>query len=408
MLFRALVGRVVKETDSSLGSEVTSARLLRSPPGWIATSGGSADQQRRSEALAFIDSSRFRGLGLLDVRNYYPSIDLGILAEQLLATSDGSAARTLTEFLSSFRDFDIVGLPVGFEASGPLGSFHLASVDHALRESGLRFTRHTDDFRLFMDDRSTWDTAKAIIEDGLHGLGLELHPRKTKNIGTEACATRQVSDCEIERVFRLLDSDQPQGVAALHTMLIGATEESTRNPRRARFAANQLASRSHCKVFNRVLSNSSEAISIAPRELGRLGAVAAIQGKLDPDLAMEKVLLLISKGDRDGEAYWLLRALGAGSQWPSPIGDTLERIASNRGQAHIVRSAAIEAASRCRGWRASRAIEGCRESGPVMLKRAHALTLRHAPPGRKKNRALRSVADEGPEVGIAINWVRSS
>jgi hypothetical protein len=96
--------------------------------------------QRMSELRERVLAPDFRGLGTLDVRNYYPSIDAAGLGEQLVAAgTDAAVAAAIVGYLRSWqRLWGVRGVPIGPEASGLLGNVFLRPVDQALRAGGVR------------------------------------------------------------------------------------------------------------------------------------------------------------------------------------------------------------------------------------------------------------------------------
>jgi hypothetical protein len=130
VVFRALVGRAALAIDDALGGEVTSYRLTEAGPGWTVRDYRYAAGQRMSELTERVNGSDFRGLGTLDVRNYYPSIDVAALGDQLVGVgSDPEVAAAITDYLRTWQTlWGVKGVPIGPEASGLLGNLFLVPV----------------------------------------------------------------------------------------------------------------------------------------------------------------------------------------------------------------------------------------------------------------------------------------
>jgi hypothetical protein len=67
------------------------------------------------------------------------------------------------------------GLPIGPEASAPLGTIALAPLDRMLRGQGVVFLRWVDDVRLFVDAQEVHEALKELADAYLHVAIQELN-----------------------------------------------------------------------------------------------------------------------------------------------------------------------------------------------------------------------------------------
>jgi hypothetical protein len=134
IMFRALVGRAAGAIDEAVGAAVSSYRLVSAGAGWTVRNYTYARDMRIDELMRRAQAPDFRGLGILDVRNYYPSIQPaqlgGILSD---AKVSAEVVHCLMEFLTAWHVWGIQGVPIGPE--GPLWS-------DALADDGLMVRRH--------------------------------------------------------------------------------------------------------------------------------------------------------------------------------------------------------------------------------------------------------------------------
>lgn len=141
-------------------------------------------------------SDVFGAFGVMDVRHYFPSVDIDRLAVVLgsldALTSDVDA---LTAYLRSWAElWGVSGLPIGFESSGVLGNAMLVPLDSALRSAGVAFVRYTDDLHLYLAHPSAWTRAHDLVYSVLTDLDLKINDQKTKCILSRASALQAAGD----------------------------------------------------------------------------------------------------------------------------------------------------------------------------------------------------------------------
>jgi hypothetical protein len=212
IVFRALVGRTASHIDLAAGDEVTSYRLVADGPGWAARHYTYARDLRLAELRERATSPDFRGLGTLDVRRYYPSIDAQRLGDVLLGIGVADdVAHALVGYLETWQLWGVQGVPIGREASGLLGNAYLLPVDVALRAAGVEFGRYTDDYRLWVPAQR-WRHAQEVAAEAVRSLGLELNQSKTRHMTAGSEVLEQLTRPELTELRALLRSDRDAGL----------------------------------------------------------------------------------------------------------------------------------------------------------------------------------------------------
>lgn len=115
---------------------------------------------------------------LMDVSAFYESINHTILTATLIeATGRSDAVDALGDFLQAVMGTDR-GLPQGLDASDPLATAFLASVDRAALREGLDYFRNGDDMRVAVRSYNDGVRAIAHIERELRRIQLSLNGEK--------------------------------------------------------------------------------------------------------------------------------------------------------------------------------------------------------------------------------------
>jgi len=122
-----------------------------------------------------------------DIRNCFGSIPHApLLTEVAKEVSDGK----LLKLIHSFVKADIVselrtwtpekGTPQGAVLSPLLANIYMHEFDRQMAEAGFEVVRYADDFVVLCRNEDECRTAKAKAEVVLQGMGLELHPEKSR------------------------------------------------------------------------------------------------------------------------------------------------------------------------------------------------------------------------------------
>lgn len=122
-----------------------------------------------------------------DIQDCFGSIPQEPLMECVAREiSDGKLLRLVRRFVEA----DIVeemrrwtpekGTPQGAVLSPLLANIYLHEFDHAMEQAGFQVVRYADDFVVLCGTRGEAEAARAKANEVLSGMGLKLHPEKTR------------------------------------------------------------------------------------------------------------------------------------------------------------------------------------------------------------------------------------
>jgi hypothetical protein len=180
---RVLVGRMTAMLKKACHrDQIFSYPLASTGAGWSTVPYRLAQNHRREHGISLLNDPRCRALGVFDVADYYASIDVELLASQLLEHNAPlgavSALRATLKHLT--ESAGVTGAPIGFEGSGPLANLYLLPADDVAAGTRLGFVRYTDDSWLFLRELEAWDDARAEYQARLAELSLRLNETKSK------------------------------------------------------------------------------------------------------------------------------------------------------------------------------------------------------------------------------------
>lgn len=405
VVFRALVGRVAQVIDRSLGEEVDSYRLVEPGPGWMVRDYRYANGLRMSQLREKVTQADFAGLGTMDVRHYYPSIDAHRLGDVLLKLgADPFDVAAIRDYLLGWEElWGVHGVPVGPEASGLLGNVYLVSVDRALRGAGVRFSRYTDDYRLWLAGPDQWEDARDIVIAGVVALGLEVNPSKTRHMRTPHGVLGQLTNPDFEVLRKLLADDRHQGLAAVADAFDAEAAKPYPNPKRMGWLLRQFKV-NHDAHAGTVAQQHPGLLQSAPTHWASYLKVLHGHGLVDLDWLLETATAPVTK-ETAAVAYHLMDVCTA-KRVGASHGRKLRDFATAADRSWVpVRCAAAEAWARSDGWKPTQAAEAVLSLGDNQQRRALTLTVRHNPDGRQVAKALVKIRRTVPECRPAVKWI---
>ncbi len=182
LYLRIIVGRIAAGTESALGSDVYSYRLLNEAPGWSVMEAKEAFARRLIRGKELLGDKRCNALAVADIRHYYPSVSHEVLIGNLekIITSRAAVQRVSDFFQGLQETSELRGLPVGPEACGLLGNIILLEVDKALADCTLGHVRYTDDSWIYLPSETIWPEIYDIYSMVISTLDLEANNSKVE------------------------------------------------------------------------------------------------------------------------------------------------------------------------------------------------------------------------------------
>ena len=408
MGLRVLVGRMTAMIKRACDrAYVFSYPLASTGPGWSTLSHRHAQAQRRDRGISLLNDPRCRALGVFDVAEYYASIDLDVLADQLLTlNAPAGAVRALRGALESLAESTgVTGLPIGFEGSGPLANIYLLPADDVAASVRLGFVRYTDDSWLFLPQLGDWQYARDEYESRLARLGLHLNETKTQVhdafFGDAAGIIRHgLLDSITEGDTKRVSADEAVDI------LNAATEEP--DGQAFRFAMGALKNdqdprglehiEAHCELFD-------QEPKVVADYLVQLAKKPAVRRRIDPEW-------IVDIADRPGNGRTLAGQLHACRvayhlHLNKKQGERVHELArSSQHQGHIpLQVWAATAWTTSDHWKDSRATEAARDKGTLSVRRAFVLGFENREPGKSAVRHIRELARIEPDLRPTIEFV---
>ncbi len=222
---------------------------------------------------------------------------------------DEPVATAVAGYLRDWQLWGVRGVPIGPEASGPLGNVYLVPVDRALREAGVKFSRYSDDYRLWLTGPDSWPAAQETVAAAVDELGLELSPAKTRHLRTAHEVLVQLTNADIDRLKALLDDDPEVGLAASLDMFDAEVAKPAPDPKRLKFLLGVLKTRTSAHALAAV-QDRPELLQADPRAWADYLKVMHGRRLLDLDWLLE-VAAAAPTPTTAAAAYHLMRVVAA-------------------------------------------------------------------------------------------------
>lgn len=374
---RARVAPVVQVVDEALGHEVVSYPLAHAAPAW--RSGRPEATRRRLGSLARIEDADFRGLGMLDVSAYYPSVSVQLLGDLLVAIGANEGAATdLCNAVSRFTAAaGLAGLPIGPETSGLLGNVYMVPLDVELVKLGMPFYRLTDDVWIFPRGEQSWERAIARCDVVFSGLELRRAPDKTEFIAEPSKALMYVQDPAISVTQGWLDFDRNIALEGLQELLDVMEDEAWPSATRFRFAMRIASSLTDTHVAD-LLARRPELMEVDPAAAGRYLAVATRKSRRHLEPLMPHLERQSTQRTEAVQLHLIRSASVCG--WGRAERVCLETIASDPRRPSLVRAWALRGSLKGDARLASAAVDLATDvESPFALRRAAALGIEELP-----------------------------
>lgn len=180
LLLRAYVGRCSSSIRAATDATRVLNGLIEHPgPGWYPMNVSAQYQLRTRLRQEYYDRPETRAVGFFDAKEFFCNCAHSTAAALLDAA--GAPPGAIEVIVNVFRELSPsgVGLPIGFEGSGPIANLFFARVDEELAARGIPSLRWTDDLDTFLPDVTLWPEIHQMVEAHLLHVGIPLNPDKT-------------------------------------------------------------------------------------------------------------------------------------------------------------------------------------------------------------------------------------
>ncbi len=366
-LLRAEAGAIIKVTDALLSDNVCSYRLNRSPirgAAWGFEQRNSWKNRFVAGGIEILDKGEFPFMCRTDISKYYPSIQIDLLQQALLANGcDARAVARIFAILKFWRDFcRLDGLPIGPEASAVFSNFFLRPIDSLIATTGAQYKRYGDDMLIFSRNRSM----------GV-AVALTRSTEKTEFFDDPADARANLQDAEIDYMEGATNYYPDIGLYTVKRALRRILQTAPNDLRvsRLRWVLKYLTNR-YERDGCLEISQRTHLMNIDPKVATNYLAVAKSDQRV---LANCMQRLAQPREERfDGLTLHQLRLMSQ-AKTGKPEAKEFERIACDQSMPWPTRSWAWAALARD-GTEASRLMEAAREEAEPNIRRAIVATLK--------------------------------
>jgi Reverse transcriptase (RNA-dependent DNA polymerase) len=407
---RAYVGRCSPAIAAATYSERVLNGVIRRPgPSWFSADFREQSRRRRELQSALYRDDRTQAVAFFDVKDFFKSCSHDTLVRLLLATgAPPGAVRQLARLMDTLFPTG-VGLPIGFEGSGPLANLFLDPVDRALLALDFEFVRWTDDLDVFLTSLEQWPMVHDTVEERLGTVGLSLNLDKVALLAKGPDAEQRLLDPGRDSIF---EGDALENAAARLTAELWMRQWATEDeipPAHLRSCLGLLRSKASPEAVS-YLEATPAWIDREPRSVGDyLAAIASnpsTRGTLDEDWLIERAVGQQPTATTAAGQLHMCRALAefapskkAGARLLDFAYDptVVRRYAALGGWA-------IRAWSASRGWKPGACTDVLHDVGHLSYRRA-AIAGFAGHSSASDGARLRTLARDKPDMGPAIRAV---
>jgi hypothetical protein len=412
LALRTFVGRCGSAISAAIDERHVLNGLIRKPgPGWFSADFREQYRRRRELQRSYYGADATQAVGFLDVENFFPSCChawLGAKLEEIRAPR--GAAEVLVAMLSNLFPTSL-GLPIGFEGSGPLANLFLLPLDAALVAEGMDFVRWTDDVDVFLTDADRGSDLIELAGDKLREAHLRLNNKKSCVMAKGVAAENRLLDPSRDSV---LGDDAVDNVKARLEMQLWMNEWGSPDvlrPAHVRSYLGILRADGNPGALE-FLAEFPNWIDREPRAVGdyvsALTRYAEARSSIDPDWLLDRAIGRAPTPDTEAGQLHMCRALVGlrlGSARAARLLDFALRPDIVLGHS-VLGAWAVRAWSASQGWNKTTAMNVIDAIAHASYRRAAVVGFSERRPASEN--ALRNRARADPEIAPAIEFALSA
>lgn len=409
IVYRSIVGRLIPGIQDQVDSDVVfSSRLETQPPNWR-LDWSAQTKARRQRGLELLE--RLPVLGLIDVKNFFPSVKFEVLGRVLgTLPLDDRTFEFLVGWLRQLeKTYNVPGIPTGHDPSRILADGVLLDCDRVLADMGAPFIRYVDDTWCFLQRADDFDDVVSAYEETLTTLGLEIQPEKTMPL-TGYDATDHIHNQAIAYFGDQLATPGPEGLKASLDLFDHAIEGLPHSKAALRRAINSLGSHGHLKPLH-ALRDDLDLLRYAPDEYARFMRTLSYRKDtrkaLDDDWMVEQAQ---QHGNSRNEMYKtliFLRAMSSLQLTPERGEKIGNLIQSSDGWLAPVRVWSSHVWGASEAYKPDEAVELLETSGDYSTRRSLALTLDNRRGHTNQKKWVNRIRRLDPDLEPTARWLEN-
>jgi hypothetical protein len=393
--YQRLLSPLALSIEHELGPEVFATRaLIHDNSCWQAEPWRRA-RRRYKQALRSVQAAYpDLGVGTLDVRDHYATVDREHLARLLYTTrATDASVHFLIRFLRGLDNFSDIpsGLPIGPEASAILGTLALLALDRRLRRALVVWLRWVDDVSVLAETERDFLAIVEMIETQLIHGQQTLRPEKVGFTAGEGSSPTAPSMSETDQV--LTDpAEQLEGAVECGDMKAASSPlgvlRSEADPRGVALV------RDHPELSRKL-----------PKQVGRY--LRAVQDEVEWDWVWDRVLAPTTHINAAGQLH-LMRAVPRRAR-SQGFSDRLFAKGAELSQPMFtpLRAQSFATAGGCGGPLrplVRRALDLAEYEADFNCRRALIATTHHGELSRRSSAALRSFVEQDRDLSPTAHW----